>query len=891
MSWTPLSYRIHHLPLILAGPILRRTQSRAVTVWLALKAPRRVEIEVCATEGGTGEIVGRPLLRGASSTVQLGKYLHVVAVTAQPIGSNFLTSGQIYAYNIEFAIDSDLSPAAARENEAEHERKNEKETLISCLQSAVPETPDFGNATISYFEHQLPTFALPPEDLNYLRVVHGSCRKPHGGGRDALPILDNSIEQFARTASSRPHQLFLTGDQIYGDDVADPLLWALTDAGDTLLGWEENLPLMDDARQKKNLHTTIPKNPAPENNLGDRSEISTQSSIQKPVNREISTQSSIQKSVNAECKYQKPVQLKPGNRSDIARDLGGFTAMLVNQPQKAKSHLFGLGEYCAMYLFGWSPVLWCASFPKGKDICAGGKPAKTWDKEALELDSFARNLWRVRRALANIPVYAICDDHDVSDDWYLNREWCYRVLAKPLGYRVVQNAMLAYAVFQAWGNTPEQFDRGTAGDKLLQTTRIWSASAGTDLAVWEDAARYLGIPDLDSETGLPKFKLDEDVLILDRESGGKEVLNWHFTVRSYKHEVIVLDTRNWRGYPLENSIDPPMLLSHKGFVEQIQQPLQETERLNQTGEYDIEATLVVVPTNLVGLGIIDAVQKWDVERGKVFSSDAGDAWNFHELAFVKLLSEFFKRRDRVIVLTGDIHYAAAVRLSYWSDCHFGDSKESRENLARVKLPEATAEAERIHRFRALETADDNLECQFSILAQLTASALINEEWKTHLIHTKIKSLLPERSHESVGWNEPLELIKISGFRGKQVLAKAIKNKQSLPDWGYRIDWVKRQKARVFLPYENGSSSARSSRNQQLPLWQRLWNIVALLWRNRWLQEGTEIVGYSNIGIVSFQWPADSDRTKAVMQNIYWRPLWQPDSVVYSQYFVPLGLDK
>lgn len=255
MSWTPLSYRIHHLPLILAGPILRRTQSRAVTVWLALKAPRRVEIEVSATEGGTGEIVGRPLLRGASSTVQLGKYLHVVAVTAQPIGSNFLTSGQIYAYNLEFAIDRDLSPLAAGENEAENETENErnseketleKETLISCLRSAVPETPDFGNATISYFEHQLPTFALPPEDLNYLRVVHGSCRKPHGGGRDALPILDNSIEQFAGVANSRPHQLFLTGDQIYGDDVADPLLWALTDAGDTLLGWEENLPLMDE---------------------------------------------------------------------------------------------------------------------------------------------------------------------------------------------------------------------------------------------------------------------------------------------------------------------------------------------------------------------------------------------------------------------------------------------------------------------------------------------------------------------------------------------------------------------------------------------------------------------------------------------------------------------
>jgi hypothetical protein len=103
MSWTPLSHRIHHLPLILAGPILRRTQTEVVTVWLALKAPRQVELKVYSTEGGTGEIVDRPLLQGANSTVQLGKYLHVVAVTAKPINSNVLTFGQIYAYDIEFA--------------------------------------------------------------------------------------------------------------------------------------------------------------------------------------------------------------------------------------------------------------------------------------------------------------------------------------------------------------------------------------------------------------------------------------------------------------------------------------------------------------------------------------------------------------------------------------------------------------------------------------------------------------------------------------------------------------------------------------------------------------------------------------------------------------------
>ena len=41
---------IEHLPLILAGPILRRTESNAVTVWVALKAPREVTLKVYATD-------------------------------------------------------------------------------------------------------------------------------------------------------------------------------------------------------------------------------------------------------------------------------------------------------------------------------------------------------------------------------------------------------------------------------------------------------------------------------------------------------------------------------------------------------------------------------------------------------------------------------------------------------------------------------------------------------------------------------------------------------------------------------------------------------------------------------------------------------------------------
>ena len=81
----------------------------------------------------------------------------------------------------------------------------------------------------------------------------------------------------------------------------------------------------------------------------------------------------------------------------------------------------------------------------------------TFQTERERLEQFRSTLPAVRRALANTATYMICDDHEITDDWYFNLAWCERVLQKPLGRAIIRNGLSAYAVFQAWGNTPEQF--------------------------------------------------------------------------------------------------------------------------------------------------------------------------------------------------------------------------------------------------------------------------------------------------------------------------------------------------------------------------------------------------------------------------------------------------
>lgn len=728
---------------------MRRTEHNQVTVWLALKAERSLCLEVYATQN-QGATIGKTLFRGQSKTIELGKHLHIVAITALPIADILLQPGETYAYNIYSNSDRyDLV----------------KDTQISSY-------------SLSYFPHHLPTFALPPKDLNQLKIVHGSCRKPHGGGRDILSCLDNLINDSAHLANERPHQLFMTGDQIYGDDVADPMLWLTQGVSQLLFGWSEELPL-------------------------------------------------VQGTILAE-------ELPPGKRSEIARIEGGLTGMLGGHSEKAKSHLFSFSEYAAAYLLAWSPVLMPDRFPSGESLFGKSKQAKKWEQEIDDTNSFISDLAEVRRALANIPVYTICDDHDISDDWYLNREWCERVLGKPLGKRIVQNGILAYALFQAWGNTPEQFAPGSSGEQLLQLASRWLQSEGQDRSAKAKCDRYLGIPTANQSTQLPQLKQDEDVLILWRDS---EAIPWHYHLSSSKHEVIVLDTRTWRGYPSgsDQKLQPPMLLSPQAFKQQLATPLAESKP-------EIEATILVLPTNLVALGIIDRVQQFELGRNKVFSSDVGDSWNFHASAFAQLLLSLCQKRDRVIILSGDIHYSCAVRLTHW----FHDS------------------------------------LQTTVLVQLTSSAIKNSELATRLVHTKLKSLFPEKTQRWLGWEQPFKIKQVPSNWWQNKSHSDLKN--PLPDWQYRVEWCQRQPSES-LPWQK---APRKINRQPPNLWQKLiTSLISFVWRNHWLQEGTEVIGRNNLSLVKFRWST----TKAVIQETYWHPPWDNNTTVKSRYEVSLEQDS
>ncbi len=396
---------------VLAGPILRRAEPERVCIWLATSAADDVSAEVFSLQSGHPRRVGG----GGAHRVRLGPSLYVHLVIAVPDTERFPVD-ELLGYDIEVAGDGPPRRLADLH-------------LLS------------GRRSIAYSGMPLPTFFLRGESTPALHLLHGSCRLLHGKGEDAFPAADDALAATARDLAERPSVMFLTGDQIYGDDVAGPLIGHYTRLGAALLGPDD-----DDA---------IPAVPP----LSDV-----------------------------------PIY----GRQDLAGEKACFTS------EKASNHLFSLGEFAAAYLVAWDEANWPARFTPAEeavpeDRAEGRELARLRRKYRSEvgcLQAARRALPAVRRVLANVPVYMICDDHDVTDDWNITAEWRRRMEGSPTGRRVVANALGAYWAFQGWGNDPGEFDDGfvnaVAGgpeagstrdesfdDALLSFDR-WSYCAPTD---------------------------------------------------------------------------------------------------------------------------------------------------------------------------------------------------------------------------------------------------------------------------------------------------------------------------------------------------------------------------------------------------------------------------
>jgi len=379
------------LPMVLAGPIVRRVEPRSCSVWIALRdtsAEVRLTVwrglQVAGAAAGQVASGNAPVGTAVVATRQFGRKLHIALVTLtlqapQPP----LEPGVLYAYELQVGAQGLKQ--------------------LGLLQDAAP---GFGLA-LGYAADRLPSFVTPPPLVENTCFAHASCRCTDAPDHDAMAGLDDLIGAALTNPLERPQQLFLTGDQIYADDLTVALLGMLSPIAHAVVGPDEQLNgLAVDLQNYPPDDIVAPDPPQP---------------------------------------GVKRILMKRG-RQRALQQVGGFST-------SANHHLLGFGEFVAMYLAVWNPRIW--DLPDTNAV-------------PLALRQFRAGVPAVARALANVATYMIFDDHDVTDDWNLSQKWINRVYSKPLGAQTIRNALCAYALFQGWGNDPAAFAAAGRNAEFLQ---------------------------------------------------------------------------------------------------------------------------------------------------------------------------------------------------------------------------------------------------------------------------------------------------------------------------------------------------------------------------------------------------------------------------------------
>jgi hypothetical protein len=648
-------------PLVLAGPILRRVERNRVVVWVALSLPATVRMRVwpglhAAHATKLGEIAGDDPHPRRETTVEAlrfgsGFYVALADLKLGDLGvpdpepvdpASFiqpvLDPQAVYSYNLHFTpLVGDPSDLRS-EHLLEQRQPNLTESPLRPV--GVP---------LGYTENQLPSFATCPTDVADLYLLQASCRNwapdaPNAGRHaelgadDLMTAFDPLIGDNLAMPLSRPHQLFLTGDQIYADEVAGAVLPSITNLAHELLATHEMIRLDD------------------------------------PTEVPLTTDN-----------------FPADSRQKLCGESAKFTSVAM------ASQLIGLGEFYGAYLMAWSEACWdtlidelpsvadsavrdkltdwdgCIAKLEAAVGAAGDDHDKAKAQKALEtategrrdavanftrqrqrLEGFRLNVPVVRRIFANVPTYMICDDHEITDDWNLTQEWRNRVLGSNLGSTILRNGLVAYAVCQAWGNDPAAWAKGKNKELLDNAVKLY-ATENVDTTARGAIDTVIGNTD------------------------GTNEVTWNYSIDFEAHRVVVLDTRNHRQLSLRHR--PPGLLTADALQKQFAAgPLPP----------HLQLLVVVSPAPVLGpavsdhviqpLGarVIDAVNALTFDRdarpcdGRPLDPFGGqvrvdlEPWFADDDAVEALLQRFATYGTApIVVLSGDVHYGLSAVLDYW----------------------------------------------------------------------------------------------------------------------------------------------------------------------------------------------------------------------------------
>ena len=383
------------LPLLLAGPILRKTTATEVVLWLATSSPLtgRAELYVNETDlvgeiGHSNVEQDQPFYTSSleeHDSIQIGTHAWVTLIRLQG----------------EFPTNTPL--------------EYDIHTESGSLKELAPHLVYNGKSRV---EFKISTSA------DY--ILHGSCRNPHHPSKDSLVAADNKIAD--QSIVERPDMLMMSGDQIYADHVAGPTLDAIQQVIQRLGLVGESLPT-DSQIKKINSSDALYNS---EYHLYQRHHYLPHHTASESMLDKFFPNRGVPIFSSTDCENHL-VTLS----EFIAMYLLVWSPTLwqcVNRERLIENNFTQGGRQL-------TPT-----------------EQQQWRDESVIIDDFIAGLPQVQRLFAHIPTYMIFDDHDVTDDWNLTVGWEYAVDQNQFATQVIGNGLAAYWMCQGWGNKPESFN-------------------------------------------------------------------------------------------------------------------------------------------------------------------------------------------------------------------------------------------------------------------------------------------------------------------------------------------------------------------------------------------------------------------------------------------------
>lgn len=506
---------------VLAGPILRRVTPERLVIWLAATHPLATRWRLMPQADGPDDEIFDEIVLSAEAMaamtrhVKVGEHLHLALLDIRL--PTPLPHDRVIGYDVD-----------VRPLEGHH--------AWSSWRDWAADLPMPGA--------EWPCFVLRP---HLSRLLHGSCRKPHysppkkgdaaqPGLTDGMARAEQWLAEHWQDPSQWPAVLMLSGDQIYADDVAGPMLSAIHQVCPRLGVVNESLP---------------------ETGITDAQHLHQDASLY----------------------YQRAHLLPdtPPHRDMKSRFFGGVRKPIFTS-DNAHNHLMSLGEIMAMYLLVWSPRLW-ADISLAPPQALSEAYQALWASEAEAIANFRDQLSAVRRLMAHLPSAMIFDDHDITDDWNLTIGWEQSAYEHPLSRRIIGNALIGYLLCQGWGNDPDRIPEalwteveqaldhgGQAQDALIDTllrfdqwhyqwpttpplmvldtrTHRWRSERGID--------QPSGLMDWEALTDLQHALLGHDAVVLVSPAPmfGVKLIEAIQRLFTWVGKPLLVDAENWMAHP------------------------------------------------------------------------------------------------------------------------------------------------------------------------------------------------------------------------------------------------------------------------------------------------------------------------------------------------------